>query len=435
MEDSVRKKLSEIYYELAPTNVLDVFIEQFTEENVDSDIPTFEKFLDSLKDLTPGRLGITKFSDSNDFGSYTVNAEDYEKNGRCKPLIEYVPDLGILDYLKPRLHMLILNGKTSFSITVHFPKVRVTNEYDKFVDIQDLWAWVIVNVDGKLTEAMKLTRSTFPYSHFKAHYAHSHLPHVYKNEIGGWRHPCLGHGPLNDTQSTLARRYDKNIWGLFTFELAQYVTVESISGGPYVRLESIGKGDLAGGLGCFRLDNTTCIGNRGDFLGKMLMRFIKYYASQNKISVKYVDGEYQFGENPVDACIHLSSAFITWYNRRAFGSATPADLHDILKPYIIADGKIYCKHTNDGCSVQDALDINGRRLFDFKGQPVTLKIIVENELVDNDNTYMLFPGWLLDQIVSYILGIMNFKHSKSNGERRQNSQTTQIEPSKKFLIV
>jgi hypothetical protein len=60
---------------------------------------------------------------------------------------------------------------------------------------------------------------------------------------------------------------------------------------------------------------------------------------------------------------------------------------------------------------------------------------VENEFVDNDNTYMLFPGWLLNQIVSYILGIMNFKHSKSNGERRQNSQTTQIEPSKKFLIV
>ena len=346
MEDSVRKKLSEIYYELAPTNVLDVFIEQFDEENVDSDIPTFEQFLDSLKDLTPGRLGITRFSDSNDFGSYTMDAEDYEKNGRRKPLVEYVPDLGILDYLTPRLRQLILNGKSEFSIIVHFPNVRVTNEYDKFVDIQDLWARIVIRSDGRLLDNMRLTRTTFPYSHFKAHYAHSHLPQVYKNEIGVWRNPCLGYGPLNETEYTLMRNYDRNIWGLFTYELSKYVTIESIIGGPYVRLESIGKGDLAGDLCCFQLDSTSCIGKRGDVIGKLLMKFIKYYASQDKISVKYVDGEYQFGENPVDACIHLSSAFILWYNTHAFSTtAVPAALSEILKPYIIADGKIYYKHT------------------------------------------------------------------------------------------
>lgn len=441
MEDSVRERLKAIYYEPKPVKILDTFIEQFGEDCVDSTILTFDQFIDAIKDLTPGRLGITRFSDSNQYGSYTMDAADYEKNGRGKPLIDYVPDLGMLDYLKPKFHSAILNGNTTFAITIHFPKVRVSNEYDKFIDIQDLYARVQCNIDGRMTEGVKMTRTTFPYSHFKAHYAHSHLPTVYSNDIGNWRYPCLGNGPLNETQYTLSRSYDINIWGLFTYELAKYVTVESISGGPYVRLESVGKGDIASDLCFYKLDNTFPIcRHRG--LNKLIMHFIKYYASKHKFKVKFVDGEYQFGENPVDACIHMSNEFIQWFNKYGITSPLTAEFvkTELMRPYIVADGKIYWKHENDGVSVDDARRVDGRQLFTFKGNPVRLRILLSDELLNNDNTYLLFTSTVLNRIVSYILGLVNLKQSKRNGSKRQNSQGEQGEQeetdlSEKCLIV
>lgn len=428
MEDSVKEKLKAIYYDCKPASILDVFIDQFDENNVDSNIMTFDQFIDAIKDLTPGRLGITKFADSNQYGTYEMDPADYEKNGRGKPLVEYVPDIRMLDYLKPNFHQIILRGNTSIEIKVHFPRVRVTNEYDKYIDIQDLYARVKCDVNGKMVQDVQMTRTTFPYSHFKAHYAHSHLPSVYRSDIGNWQHPCLGYGPLCETQYTLARNYDINIWGLFTYELAKYVTIESISGGPYVRLESVGSGDIASDLCYYQLDNTFPI-CRNREINRLLMHFIKYYASKQKFKVKFVDGEYQFGENPVDACIHLSNEFIKWFNKYGVTSTvTPEQIKvELMRPYIVADGKIYYKREENGTSIEDARQLDGKPLFTFKGEQVHLKIIITDDLANSNNTYMLFSGTFLNRIVSYILGLMNFKHSKANGQRRENSQTTEEE--------
>ena len=440
MLDTVRDKLQTIYNAVGGPlyTILNIFIEQFGADNVDSSVKTFDEFLEALKGKTLGTMGISTFTGSNSYGHYEMDRADYEANGRGKSVLEYVPDLGILDYLTPRFAEIIMSPENNF-IMVHFPKVRVCNEYDKCIDIQDLYAKILITTDGRLMEGFRMTRTTFPYSHFKAQYAHSHLPKVYKNDIGVWKHPCLGSGPLSYTQPTLKARYDEQMWGLFAFELSKYVTIESISGGPYIRLETVGKGDIVGDYHSFQ-NSTSGVPDNDTNFNLLLNRFVKHYAKENKFRVKYMNGQYQLGESTVDACVHLSNDFIEWYDRSAYGHLhvpTLKQLTDkgVLSSYIVSSGAIYSPHNNDGLGVRDAMEVNGRPLFKFKGEQVSLRITdITEEMASNRNTSLLFTKVYCECIIARILNIINYKYGKRNGEKRQGS-ATKTETGKKSCII
>lgn len=57
-------------------------------------------------------------------------------------------------------------------ILVWFPKVKVTNEYNKSVYIQDLYAKVNIDTEGQLIGKFYLNRATYPLSHMQAGYMH-----------------------------------------------------------------------------------------------------------------------------------------------------------------------------------------------------------------------------------------------------------------------
>lgn len=57
-------------------------------------------------------------------------------------------------------------------ILVWFPQVRVTNEHNRSVDIQDLYAKVKIDTEGQLVGKFYLNRATYPLSHMKAGYMH-----------------------------------------------------------------------------------------------------------------------------------------------------------------------------------------------------------------------------------------------------------------------
>ena len=433
MLESVRNKLESIYIRLAKNlaDILEVFVLQFGEENIDTNIVTFDKFLEILSSKTMGTMGIVKFSDSNSYGSYNINQDDYETNGRGKSLLEYIPDLGMLDYLTPRFEELLC-GRDCYTITIHFPNVRITNEYDKFVDIQDLYAKVELSRYGKMIDRFMMTRTTFPFSHFKAGYAHSHLPSVYRDRIGTWEHPCLGTGPLNDTIGTLRNRYDLNIWGLFAFELSKYVTIESIAGTPYVRLETIGKGDIVNELNSFITTNKLAYNKP---CTKLINSFIEHYALANKFKFKFVDGQYKLGESSIDACIHLSNEFISWYNSIAIlvpGCPKLRDLksYNILNSYIVSNGAIHSVSNNTILS--DAARLNGKHLFIFRGEQINLRIEISEDMANNKS--LLLTAGICSYIITNVLKIINFKYGKRKQQQR-GSISSQNQTSSKSLIV
>lgn len=432
-------KLEAIYnsVDIIPRTIFGIFVEQFGIDNVDSNIMSFDNFMRVLNGSTLGSLGISKFEDSNDYGHYSIDKIDYEANGRGKSMLEYLPDLGILDYLTPRFKDIITKPEVTKEIIVHFPEVRVTNEYDKFIDIQDLYVKVQIGNDGRMLRDFEMTRTTFPYKHFKSHYAHSHLPGISRNDIGNWKCPCLGSGPIGCTQYNLKHRYDEQLWGLFAFELSKYVTIESIAGGPYKRLESVGKGDLIRDYNNLR--SLLRFPTADPEIETLLNDFVKYYARKNKFKIKYVNNQYQLGESSIEVCINLSNSFIEWYNDSSYHpnytnmpSLQCLKNIGILDDYIVSDNAIYSAHTN-GTSISDATAINGKSLFVFKGNTVTLKILDIDRLSDN-NVSLLFRKLVCDCIITRILSLINYKYGKRNGVSKRNT-TTQDEDDKKFCII
>lgn len=427
MDTAVENKLRAIYEEVSgPAGaILDVFIQQFGEPYVDSTIKTCDEFLKVLSTKTLGGMGISEFSDANSYGSYTIDKEDYEKNGRGKTFLEYIPDLGLLDYLKPKFKALILGGNTTFPITVYFPNVRVSNEYDKYIDIQDLYAKVVIDSAGKLIETFKLNRTTYPYNHFKAGYAHSHIPHIDSHSAGCWDNPCLGSGPIRTTQNTLASRYDLNIWGLFVFELSKYVTVESINGGPYARLEEVGRGDILEGFQNLSYKRDVPRPEYRDLIDQ----FVTYCAIHDKFKVKFVNNQYLLGEGCVSFIVNLSNTFLEWLNysaRRRAVSPTFAELKDrgILKSFIVANDHIYSASVSNNRSVAEAQRINGRSLFTFKGNTVRLRILVDAADTHTNTTTLLTKEYC-EYIITRILKIINYKYGKRKGQTQRAASTTQ----------
>jgi hypothetical protein len=412
-----------------PAKVLDVFVEQFGEPNVDSDIVTFDAFLEELSHLTMGNLGITSLAASNAYGHYSIDRGDYEANGRGKSILEYMPDLGMIDYLMPQLADK-LHTLSTYKIIVHFPSVRVTNEYDKFVDIQDLYAKVLITPTGRMLERFELARTTYPYAHFKAGYAHSHLPRIGRSSAGQWNHPCLGSGPICATIATLEARYDINIWGLFAFELAKYVTVESIAGTPYIRLESIGSGGYSEFDQKFKYD--TSFGKSSEY---MMDKFIKHFAQQGKFKVKFVNGQYHLGESITSFCIRCSNEFIKWYNENSRKETGMVPMHliyneGILKNFIVSNGRIYNPNNYYGTSIRDAQDVEGNELFQFKGNMVKLHIIIDQS--ESNNEVMLFSSQTCAVIISKVLNIVNYEYAKRNKQKRKGSPNG---PCEKLYIV
>ena len=429
MLDIVRNKLRAIYdiYCGKMATIYDIFIDQFREENVDSDLMTFDQFIKAISAITFKDF-IPNCNGSNEYGEYHLTKDEYAV-AVTKPFLEYIPDLGILDYLLPSFKSVLGIPHNRF-ITVHFPKVRVTNEYDKFIDIQDLWARVEITPAGTMTtRGLELTRTTFPYEQFRAGYAHSHMRKIqFTSDIGYWSNPCMGTGPIRNTQYTLQQRYDEQIWGLFAYELSKYVTIESVTGTPYIRLESVGKGALADS---YEHLNHQTFPTSFALYRNLIESFIIHYAQQMRFRFKYVDNQYKIGVDTTTIAVDLSNAFINYINNLATISArTPTTdeliSNQVFKYFIVSEGKIY--NLNNDRNILTANEVNGKTLFQFKGNPVKAQINIRKCKVENKS--LLLNLNICEYIISKVLYIINYKYGK---EKFNPAQTTGT-PTKYYFI-
>ena len=420
MLDTVRNKLREIYDRLngKHNTILELFIEQFGEPLVDSDIRTFKELIEWLNSRTLDSF-ITRYEDRNDYGHYSIDRQDYEANGREKPFLEYIPDLGILDYIIPDIKIFLgVESGSNKAIIVYFPRVRVTNEYDEFIDIQDLYAKVIIKPNGTLAGRFRLNRTTFPYEQFKAGYAHSHMIPISAETAGQWSSPCTGSGPINDTMNTLRGRYDEQFWGLFTFELAKYVTIESIAGTPYIRLEDVGRGDVNESMSYLTSHSLSTIPIEYRYL---FGAFARHYASKHKFRFRFVNGQYQIGGNAVSMIVDLSNEFIKFFNDFRLRTANIPTLErlketHVLQTYIVANNQIYQLASNQR-NIESAIRINGKDLFTFKGETVKLRILVSENTIEHSS--LLLAKDCCEAIITNVLNIINYQYGKKQIQANQ----------------
>ena len=298
-------------------------------------------------------------------------------------------------------------------ILVYFPQVTVTNEYDESTEITELYAKVYVDYDGGLSGKFKLNRAEYTVDQIKADYMHSHVDSIPTEDFTKFRTPCTGTGPIIDTICTLNRGYDEDFWNLFCLELSKYVTVESVSGTPYKRLNRIGMNNLHSmEVSSFRtvysyhltVPEETLIGN-----------FIKYIISEKILKFRFDSNKYTLASSFVETTVILSNAFIKWYNNNHDYNLNKEYLfsHNFLYKSIVNANNIIITD-NDGQYSEDTYTSwEGEPVCTFKGGAITMHVIPPSiELNKDDNKSILLQNTIISFIIFRILRILNYRYGR-----------------------
>lgn len=281
------------------------------------------------------------------------------------------------------------------TIMVHFPEVTISNENGRTHLIRDMYAKVGVTSKGKLGVGPQFHRATYTRTECENNYMHSHIPNIPFHNLEEWRKGCFGNGPIQDTIAQLAIDNAWELWTLFTVQLDQYVHVESLAGGPYHCMESLGT-THAGWFEITEKDYWSSgyapmdspVGFKNPEFGDAVLQkehlkeFTKYLCEifpQTDFFLAYSHDHYFWGISYLETALKMSNLFIDWINEQnAKGkiSVSLSDLLDtnILRQSVIRNNKIVT-FVRKPSSRRDFSEYEGRAMFSFKGEQVRFHLM------------------------------------------------------------
>lgn len=296
-------------------------------------------------------------------------------------------------------------------ILVHFPHVRITNENDRYVDVNNLWVKVPVNYNGTSTGYFSMNRSEYPMSHLQSGYMHSHVSLIPTDDFTQFQSPCLGSGPIRNTLTTLSVQYDEAMWRMLCLELDLYVRTESISGVPYHKLEGIGGNS---GMSACETEFDMCpnLGIISTFRENRLREFITYAIENGRFTFNFINGSYGLAMPYTRFAIYVSGLFIQWYNSILDAGDSPfltyrelLDNH-IIRECVVSDGMIRISQYD---SAERMRNYEGSLVCSFKGRDITLHI---TDFTQNHNTVVLLGPSLITCVAKAILTTVNYRYGQ-----------------------
>lgn len=289
------------------------------------------------------------------------------------------------------------------SILVYFPRVKVTNEHGNFVYITELYVKVRLAVPGVLS-SIGMNRAEYTLDQFNSDYMHSHIRGIPTGNFEKFETPCLGTGPIQGTSYMLRSKACTNEeWMLFCYELSKFVTVESLSGGPYRKLEGISSSSA-------RIDY---IGYRREQnLPKFITNFVKHLILSRKLKFAYRNGSYVLGMSSAECMILVSNEFISWYNQPS--NAEAEQIEDVKKYHmkfgVSAKGHIY--GIGGTLPLLDSVsEYVGKRICTFKGREIKLRI--SGTTSEASDRSLFLSENVISEILSVILEVINLKYGKN----------------------
>ena len=422
----IEEKIEELYNSLMdkPFRVLSIFNDFFGEDKVDMQgylrLDEFKSWMniEPLSTYIPNSNIVSM--DNNDWSMYRTQTITDLPEDQVEKVVNGLTNIAVKEII----------GNVEFNdifILVHFPHVRVTNEHNRFVDINHLWAKVKVMWDGTMSGRFTLNRSEYTLLHFRSHYLHSHISSIPKADFTQFQNPCTGSGPINGTISTLNRDYDEDMWNMFCLELSKYVTVESVAGRPYHYLENLGTRDMQVGEDKFitYLFPNYCV---NDILSDKFKEFVRYFINSKKLKFNYVNGSYSIGMSFIEFIVLISNEFIKWYNDQFNkGELTTKfeDLkkHGILRECIIDNGKIYYdRNINNANNYTQYI---GKQVCMFKGKEITVDI-TDITRVENENKSIILDTQTALYILTTILKVLNYRYGRNKATHEDNQLGTEV---------
>ena len=410
MTDEIKEKLQVMYNDIISpcTRVYEVVSEYFTEDLTDFQVAPFRTFLDAISSFTVDSV----------LQSLNVNPDTFcDTHGIPVSILHDSAALAMPAVNSSYANILMDNLTSTFKeaamssrpvILIRFPRVRVTNENNRYIDIEELYVRVPLTWSGTMSDRFEMIRTSYDIVQWLSGYSHSHLPSI--GSFPSFRAPCLGSGPIKSTMHRLSDSCDLDIWGLFCFELAKYVTVESLAGGPYFRLENVG--DNIGSH-----TSTPCM-YRKEYIPNIdidVKGFINYFVGLKNMKFAYSNGAYTLGESSVNFWIRVSNEFIKWYNYQySIGAVTYTldgliSMRMLVQMYVV-DGKAYTRETNNNNRVAQLGNSEGQVVLTFKG--VDRNLTITGNRGNANNSSLLIGINLCDYIISTILKLVNCNYGR-----------------------
>lgn len=422
----IEEKIEELYNSLMdkPLRVLGIFNDFFGEDKVDMQgYWSLDKFkswmnIEPLSTYIPN--GNIVGMNRNDWSMYKTWAITDLPGDQVEKVVSVLTNTTVKDEI----------GNVKFNnifILVHFPHVRVTNEHDRFVDINHLWAKVKVMHNGTLNGGFTLNRSEYTLLHIRSNYMHSHISRIPTDDFTQFQNPCTGSGPINGTISALNRDYDEDMWNMFCLELSKYVTVESIAGRPYRYLEKLGTDNME--MGADRFITYLSPSYYGGALDPDELReFVKDFINLKKLKFNYVNGSYSIGMSLIEFIVLISNEFIKWYNdqfnkERLTTKFTKLKRRGILEECIIDNGRIY--YDGGRNNVNNCAQYIGKKVCVFKGREITVDI-TDIAGVRNENKSIILNTQTALYILTTILKVLNYRYGRSKATHEGNQLGTEV---------
>lgn len=424
---TIEEKIEELYNSLMekPLRVLSIFNDFFGEDKVDMQgYWSLDKFK-SWMNIEP----LSTYIPDGNIVSMNMNDWSMYKTWSITDLpgdqVEKVVNVLTNTTVKERIGNAKFNG---IFILVHFPHVRVTNEHDRFVDINHLWAKVKVSYNGTLNGGFTLNRSEYTLLHIRSHYMHSHISSIPIGDFTQFQNPCTGSGPINGTISALNRDYDEDMWNMFCLELSKYVTVESVAGVPYNYLEKLGTNDMKVGVDRF-ITYLSPNYYESVITPDKFREFVRYFISSKKLKFNYVNGSYSIGMSLIEFIVLISNEFIKWYNDQFNKEELTAKFAElkregILKECIIDNGKIY--YETDRTNVNNYLGYIGKKVCMFKDREITISITEGIAEVRNENKSIILNTQTALYILNIILKVLNYRYGRNKATHESNQLGTEV---------
>ena len=280
-------------------------------------------------------------------------------------------------------------------IMVYFPSVTITNEYGASTTVKDLYMKVIIGGMGNTIE-LEGNRSTYTMKQLLVGYRHSHLNTLDRSSPQIFGYFCTGSGPINGIMNNLRIKYDEMDWRLYCYELNRLVSVESIAGTPYVRLESMSDNNA----------RSICI-DRFNFVNLITTeskRFLLYFLKNKLVEIKfnYIDGHYDLNVDFVKFVLDITRCY-----KEYTVTNPPINIREGLIHVLIINNKFYYKESDSRRQLSSFIDAHQNQiLFQFKGKDV--KLIIEDATIETaDNEVLIVSPQLVDIIYSYLLILAN----------------------------
>lgn len=438
MTKEIEDRTHALYEELMekPREVYQIFIDFFGVDRVDMQgFPTENEFIHKLSVTRIGNIvpSFDVIRNSSEYKSSSKEDQDIIESFWDEESCYNTPVLS--DDTLAKYYLSVMKESIGYKlfnklfILVHFPKVRITNEYDKYVDIKHLWAKVWFTWTGQGKGTLGLNRSHYPLNHFNSNYMHSHMGRIPTSDFTYFASPCTGRGPINASIATLAVGYDEAIWQLFCLELDRYVRVESVAGTPYHRLE-----EISSGLDELVRDSFGTQIIRGErksygITKAPLKDFVKYLLEKKLLTFNYIEGSYGIGMSYVDYMVTVSNAYIEWYNNLLLDGIVDISFNgllnqEVLNKTIIRGGRIY--YIRSTLTRREVERYIGKKVCEFKGKEITLEI---DDIINIDeNTVILLNPIYAETILFILLRILNYQYGRENRE-----ETTRVGKKVQYL--